>query len=153
MSSKNNEGFGLSPEDLESLRKIQEQEDKLYNPQAELQLDDEFDSETESMLDNSEDPKLNKQLFYKLQSIINKNVRKGAIRDFINNEKKLYLKSISNSGDSRFSFKNTFNELIAIADRWQRGDKNGFDLGATFYELNENSSFHHPKNVDEANKN
>ena len=97
-------GHGLSPEDLEKLRKIQEQEDVLYGKQGQLSFQvDEIDSDTESLLDNSEDPALNKKLFYRLQSIINSNIKKGSIRDFINNEKKLYLKSISNSGDSRFS--------------------------------------------------
>lgn len=151
MSNFNNEQNGLSPDDLEALKKIQQEEERLYGTQSSMPFDDEFDSDTETLLDNSENPAVNKKLFYGLQSIINKNVSKGKLRDFINNEKKLYLKSLSDSGDSRFSFKNTLDELFNIADEWQRGDKNSFDLGMAFYNLNEKMNFHHPKAIQVAN--
>ena len=57
---------------LEQLRKIQEQEDLLYGKQAQLPFGKgDLDPETESLLDNSENPELNKKLFYRAQSVIN----------------------------------------------------------------------------------
>lgn len=145
--NKNND---LPENYLEVLKKIQEEELRLEGKQANIPFSnfkEQFDKEEESLLDNSEDPVLNKKNFYELIAIISGNIKKGKIRDFVNSEKKLYLKSISKSKDSRFSIKNSLSQLKNIAKEWAQTDKNGFDLGMQFWQLNEDADFHEVENV------
>lgn len=153
---------GFSQEEIfAQLKKIQEQEDAIYGKQMGLPFanvikdqvapeDSGFDADVESLADNSEDPKLCKKLFYRMMAVINSNIPKGQVRDFVNSEKKLYLKCTSQTTDSRFSFKNSLNTLMDIVDEWQRLDSNGFDLGAAFYELNEKHGYHNTKIIKAA---
>lgn len=141
----------LNQEYLDALKKIQEEENRIYGKQHKILLekisssdsgDQVFDTEEESLISDSEDPALCKKYYYQLMSIINVNIPKGKIREFVNNEKKVYLKNESNAGDSRFSYKNTLNMLLKIAKEWSGSDKNGFDLGMVYYELNEKKGYH-----------
>lgn len=156
--SKNNKGN--DEELLARLKKIQEEEDRLYGQQYLLPVttdskgktkEDQFDKEEESLLNDTEDPVLCKKLFYRIQSVVNSNIRKGELREFINNEKRLYLKSMSGSHDTRFSLKNSLSKVMDIVSDWSKTDTNGFDLGMMLYDLNEANGFHKDRKIIEAN--
>lgn len=155
---------GYSDDEIyEQLRKIAAEEERIYGGrQVTIHFPNEsklpetpeevvFDSDAESLIDDSEDPKLSKKMYYKIMSIINSNIPKGQVRDFVHNEKKLYLKSMSASGDSRFSFKRNLDTLLEIINDWVVTDTNGGDLAISFHELNEKAGFHKKRHIQQIN--
>ncbi len=111
------------------------------------------DSETESLLDNTENPGLSKRLWHDTQKIILKNTEKGENRRFILNEKNLFLKASANTSDSKFSFKLAVQKVYDIADEWLKSSNtpDEVELGMIYWDLNEQNGFHSGKVIARAN--
>jgi len=125
------------------------------NTRIELNLEkgevSEYD-ELEKLLDkNFDNPDEKFDLFYNgIQSVINKNIPVGIVRDFINDEKLIFLnmgkarnkKGIRGS-DCRMQRNATVLEVAKIVSKWALESLDPSDLYLTFYNLNEEHGYPH----------
>ena len=113
------------------------------------------DTDIETLLDNSENPKYLKSEWQRTQNIILKLIPVGSTRNFVLNEKKLYLKSCADTTESKFSFKNANSDIGSIIDHWEPtaggGNTDGIELGMLLWDLNERNNFHSKENLRRVN--
>jgi len=144
---------------LATMKRIEEQEQKLLAGwQTSIDLNDansstdeeRLDPDIASLLDNAEDPPLNKRLWHNAQSAIIKNIPKGNTRRFVLDEKGLFLRASSSTTDQKFTFKTPAQIVYDIVESWVRSRGDAIELGMSLWDLNEENGFHKKKRKSKA---
>lgn len=171
-----NEESGFSRDEIfEQLRKIAEEEERLYGndgkqmsldfgSQAETEpigevtvgdsqqaIDSQPDVDFDALVDGSEDPIRVSKLWNGAQGLIIANVPKGKQRKFALNEKRLFLKASANTRDSKFTFLNAVQTVFDVVEKWVQSNEDAVELGMALWDLNERSGFHSKKVINTFN--
>jgi hypothetical protein len=174
-----NEEGGYSRDDIfEQLRKIKEEEDKLYPPAGKQISLDFFSKDTaedaptesgvgnsreliesqpdvdfEALADESENPVESKRLWHGTQALIISGIKKGKTRQFALDEKNLFLKASANTTDGKFTFLRANKEAYEIAEKFIRSSEDPVELSMAYWDLNERNGFHSKKKQGSFNAN
>lgn len=156
---------------LRQLRKIEEEENALY-PSAGKQtslnflkelsdepsipkeskigdsqeaIDAQPDVDFDALADGSEDPVRLRKLWHGAQALIISNTFKGKKRQFVLDEKNLFLKASANTTDGKFTFLRAVQTVYEMAEKWLQSNADAVELGMAYWDLNERNGFHSRK--------
>ena len=172
---ENSEGGYSRDEIFEQLRKIAEEEERLYGndskqmmldfgPKGQAEpvdessignsqeaIDSQPDVDFDALVDGSEDPVRVGKLWNGAQGLILSNIPKGKQRKFALNEKRLFLKASANTRDSKFTFLNAVQTVFDVVEKWVQSNEDAVELGMALWDLNERNGFHSKKVINTFN--